>query len=188
MELTAPELFNHLKPDRAREAPLCIWRGGPLLGGADSGSLGYDHQRFLRRPTGAEAWATWPSCFTTGHGAGVRGVSNELNDICKILNVKFRHYQEREIWAVYVDKENLATEWIYWHGGDLLQLPGNCKKRTLMRLSVSLSIRNKLLSTMKASSPDTEVTLVVKYFYWLARANLDQSDCMNPPQPFLAHN
>ncbi|XP_020483784.1 putative methyltransferase DDB_G0268948 [Labrus bergylta] len=33
---------------------------------------------------------------------------------------------------------------------------------------LSDDIRNKLLSAMKASSPETEVTVVVKYFYWLA--------------------
>uniref|UniRef100_A0A3Q1EQJ5 Si:ch211-93g23.2 n=1 Tax=Acanthochromis polyacanthus TaxID=80966 RepID=A0A3Q1EQJ5_9TELE len=33
---------------------------------------------------------------------------------------------------------------------------------------LSNDIRNKLMSTMKVSSPDTEVTMVVKYFYFLA--------------------
>uniref|UniRef100_H3C4F6 Si:ch211-93g23.2 n=1 Tax=Tetraodon nigroviridis TaxID=99883 RepID=H3C4F6_TETNG len=30
-------------------------------------------------------------------------------------------------------------------------------------------IQSRLMSTMKVSSPDTELTLVVKYFYWFAR-------------------
>ncbi|XP_068165889.1 putative methyltransferase DDB_G0268948 [Antennarius striatus] len=34
--------------------------------------------------------------------------------------------------------------------------------------SLSGGIMNKLLSAMKASSPDPEVTMVVKYYYWLA--------------------
>lgn len=34
---------------------------------------------------------------------------------------------------------------------------------------LSNDIRSKLLSVMGASSPDTEVVMVVKYFYWLAR-------------------
>ncbi|XP_068612580.1 malonyl-[acyl-carrier protein] O-methyltransferase-like [Brachionichthys hirsutus] len=33
---------------------------------------------------------------------------------------------------------------------------------------LSSGIKSKLLSAMKASSPDPEVTMVVKYFYWLA--------------------
>lgn len=33
---------------------------------------------------------------------------------------------------------------------------------------LSNDFRNKLMSTMKVSSPDTEVTMVVKYFYFLA--------------------
>ncbi|XP_068612586.1 putative methyltransferase DDB_G0268948 [Brachionichthys hirsutus] len=34
--------------------------------------------------------------------------------------------------------------------------------------SLSSRIKNKLLSAMEASSPDPEVTVVVKYYYWLA--------------------
>ncbi|XP_049919622.1 putative methyltransferase DDB_G0268948 [Epinephelus moara] len=34
---------------------------------------------------------------------------------------------------------------------------------------ISNDIRNKLLTAMKTSSSDPEVTVVVKYFYWLAR-------------------
>ncbi|CAJ1086819.1 putative methyltransferase DDB_G0268948 isoform X1 [Xyrichtys novacula] len=34
---------------------------------------------------------------------------------------------------------------------------------------LSDDIRTKLLSAMKVSSPETEVTVVIKYFYWLAR-------------------
>ncbi|XP_075951288.1 uncharacterized protein LOC142953105 [Anarhichas minor] len=37
---------------------------------------------------------------------------------------------------------------------------------------LSNDTRNKLMSAMKVSSPDTEVTVVVKYFYWLARKPL----------------
>uniref|UniRef100_A0A8C2XDZ9 Si:ch211-93g23.2 n=1 Tax=Cyclopterus lumpus TaxID=8103 RepID=A0A8C2XDZ9_CYCLU len=37
---------------------------------------------------------------------------------------------------------------------------------------LSTDTRNKLTSAMKASSPDPEVTMVVKYFYWLARKPL----------------
>ncbi|XP_068576000.1 uncharacterized protein, partial [Cebidichthys violaceus] len=37
---------------------------------------------------------------------------------------------------------------------------------------LSNDVRNKLMSVMKVSSPDTEVTVVVKYFYWLARKPL----------------
>uniref|UniRef100_UPI0037E70310 putative methyltransferase DDB_G0268948 n=1 Tax=Semicossyphus pulcher TaxID=241346 RepID=UPI0037E70310 len=34
---------------------------------------------------------------------------------------------------------------------------------------LSDDMRNKLLSAMKASSPDADVTVVLKFFYWLAR-------------------
>ncbi|XP_042368776.1 putative methyltransferase DDB_G0268948 [Plectropomus leopardus] len=34
---------------------------------------------------------------------------------------------------------------------------------------ISNDIRSKLLSAMETSSPDPEVTVVVKYFYWMAR-------------------
>ncbi|KAM8904569.1 putative methyltransferase [Spinachia spinachia] len=37
---------------------------------------------------------------------------------------------------------------------------------------LSNDTRNKLMCAMKVSSPDTEVTVVVKYFYWLARKPL----------------
>nr|XP_040033723.1 putative methyltransferase DDB_G0268948 [Gasterosteus aculeatus aculeatus] len=37
---------------------------------------------------------------------------------------------------------------------------------------LSSDTRNKLMCAMKVSSPDTEVTVVVNYFYWLARKPL----------------
>ncbi|XP_074520877.1 putative methyltransferase DDB_G0268948 [Halichoeres trimaculatus] len=42
------------------------------------------------------------------------------------------------------------------------------KKDPAAAKRLSDDIRNKLLSAMTVSSPETEVTVVVKYFYWLA--------------------
>ncbi|XP_023276083.1 probable S-adenosylmethionine-dependent methyltransferase CRG1 isoform X2 [Seriola lalandi dorsalis] len=105
----------------------------------------FDHQRFLQeadrvlRPGGCLALLSYTMDMELEYG----DVSNTLNDIFLRCPASFpkslyrinlsedllRHVcllllPRQRVERVSLRKKNLATEWIYWHGGDLLQLPG----------------------------------------------------------------
>ncbi|XP_040888519.1 trans-aconitate 3-methyltransferase-like [Toxotes jaculatrix] len=152
----------------------------------------FDHQRFLQeadrllRPGGCLALVSYTMDMELEYG----DVSNTLNDICKELYAALLPFRNPHIRS--------GSEKIYLDMFDCCSYPDKeWNERLLIKRTMPLSgyigmvetfssyqklqekdpaeaerlsddIRNKLLLTMKVSSPDTEVTVIVKYFYWLA--------------------
>ncbi|XP_039907353.1 putative methyltransferase DDB_G0268948 [Simochromis diagramma] len=152
----------------------------------------FDHQRFLKeadrvlKPGGCLALLSYTMDMELEYG----DISSTLNDICKEFYgalLPFRDpYIGKSSKKIYLDMFNSCSypdkEW-----NECLQT-----KRTLplsqyigmvetfssyQKLKnkdpaeakhLSDHIRNKLMSAMKVSSPKTEVTMIMHYFYWLA--------------------
>lgn len=117
--------------------------------------------------------------------------STVLNDICKEFYtalLPFRNpclgtssvkiYSDMFDSCTYPDKEwneCLRVKWTLPLNGYIGMVETFTSYQKLLKKDpaeaerLSNDIRNKLMSAMKVSSPDTEVTVVMKYFYWLAR-------------------
>ncbi|XP_038554263.1 putative methyltransferase DDB_G0268948 [Micropterus salmoides] len=152
----------------------------------------FDRPKFLLeadrvlRPGGCLALLS----YTMDMGLEYGDVSNTLNDICKEFYAALLHFRDPYIGSSsvkiysdmfdscsYPDKEwteCLLVKKILPLNGyiGMVQTFSNYQKLQQKDPAeaerLSNDIRNKLLSAMKVSSPDTEVTVVVKYFYWLA--------------------
>ncbi|XP_045914689.1 putative methyltransferase DDB_G0268948 [Micropterus dolomieu] len=152
----------------------------------------FDRPKFLLeadrvlRPGGCLALLS----YTMDMGLEYGDVSNTLNDICKEFYAVLLHFRDPYIGSSsvkiysdmfdscsYPDKEwteCLLVKKILPLNGyiGMVQTFSNYQKLQQKDPAeaerLSNDIRNKLLSAMKVSSPDTEVTVVVKYFYWLA--------------------
>ncbi|XP_068612595.1 uncharacterized protein [Brachionichthys hirsutus] len=115
-------------------------------------------------------------------------VSDKLNDICQeyhaavlslqdmVLNTKAHYRSMFNSWS-YPDKEwndCLRIKRTIPVSGYINMIETTSHFQTLKKQdpteaeSLSSRIKSKLLSAMEASSPDPEVTVVVKYHYWLA--------------------
>ncbi|XP_023276082.1 putative methyltransferase DDB_G0268948 isoform X1 [Seriola lalandi dorsalis] len=153
----------------------------------------FDHQRFLQeadrvlRPGGCLALLSYTMDMELEYG----DVSNTLNDICKefyaallpfrnpyIGSISLKIYSDMFASCSYPDKEwneCLCVKRTLPLSGYIGMVETFSSYQALQQQDpaeaerLSNDIRNKLLSTMKVSSPDTEVTVIVKYFYWLAR-------------------
>ncbi|XP_056227016.1 putative methyltransferase DDB_G0268948 isoform X3 [Seriola aureovittata] len=153
----------------------------------------FDHQRFLQeadrvlRPGGCLALLSYTVDMELEYG----DVSNTLNDICKefyaallpfrnpyIGSSSLKIYSDMFASCSYPDKEwneCLCVKRTLPLSGYIGMVETFSSYQALQQQDpaeaerLSNDIRNKLLSTMKVSSPDTEVTVIVKYFYWLAR-------------------
>ncbi|KAM9835941.1 putative methyltransferase [Aulostomus maculatus] len=153
----------------------------------------FDRQRFLReadrvlRPGGCLALLS----YTLDMELDYKDVSDTLNDICKEFYaalLPFRNaflgtnsmkiYTDMFDSCPYPDKEwnecvrlNRTLPLNGYIG--MVETFSSYQKLKQMDPAearrLSDDIRTKLLSAMQVSSPDTEVTVVVKYFYWLAR-------------------
>ncbi|XP_067439351.1 putative methyltransferase DDB_G0268948 [Thunnus thynnus] len=152
----------------------------------------FDRQRFLQeadrvlRPGGCLALLS----YTMDMELEYRDVSNKLNDICKEFYAALLPFRDPYLASssgkIYSDMFDSCSypgkEW-----NDCLRisrpLPLNGyigmvetftsyqklkQKDPVEAERLSNDIRNKLLSAMQVSSPDTEVSVVMKYFYWLA--------------------
>lgn len=78
------------------------------------------------------------------------------------------HCDERqESWIIYPD---ISRESFNFHL-DLEPTPNTHSfiNKPLSHFFFSSVFHLRLLSAMQVSSPDTEVSVVIKYFYWLAR-------------------
>ncbi|XP_074483365.1 putative methyltransferase DDB_G0268948 [Sebastes fasciatus] len=154
----------------------------------------FDRERFLleadrvQRPGGCLALLS----YTLDMELEYAGVSNNtLNDICKefyaallpfrdpyIGTSSLKIYSDMFDSCSYPDKEwndCLRVKRILPLSGYLGMVETFSSYQKLLKKEpaeaerLSNDIMNKLMSAMKVSSPDTEVTVVVKYFYWLAR-------------------
>nr|XP_046238835.1 putative methyltransferase DDB_G0268948 [Scatophagus argus] len=153
----------------------------------------FDHQKFLReanrvlRPGGCLALLSYTMDMELEYG----DLSNTLNDICKEFYAALLPFRDPYLGPssvkIYSDMFDSCSysdkEWNEcFRLKRILPVTGYIgmvetfsnyqklqKKDPNEAKRLSIDIRNKLLSAMKASSPDTEVTVVVKYFYWLAR-------------------
>ncbi|XP_041835236.1 putative methyltransferase DDB_G0268948 [Melanotaenia boesemani] len=152
----------------------------------------FDRPRFLQeadrvlRSGGCLALLSYSLSMTLEYG----DVSDALNDICKEFYAALIPYRSPYLGPssmnIYLDMFNSCTyqdkEWNEClHVKRTLPLRGYIgmvktfsnyqklkEKDPAEAERLSNDIQNKLLSAMKASSPDTEVTMVVHYFYWLA--------------------
>ncbi|XP_071320949.1 putative methyltransferase DDB_G0268948 [Trachinotus anak] len=152
----------------------------------------FDCQRFLQeadrvlRPGGCLALVSYTMDMELEYG----DISDKLNDICKEFYaalLPFRNpYLGSSSVKIYLDMFASCPypdkEWNEClHVKRTLPLSGYIgmvetfssyqllqQKDPAEAERLSNDIRNKLLSTMKVSSADTEVTLIVKYFYWSA--------------------
>ncbi|XP_078100103.1 putative methyltransferase DDB_G0268948 [Sander vitreus] len=153
----------------------------------------FDHKRFLLeadrvlRPGGCLALVSYTMDFELEYG----GVSNTaLNDICEEYYDALRPFRNSYIGTSsvkiysdlfdscsYPDKEwneCLRVKRILPLSGYIGMVETFSTYQALLQKDpaeakrLSNDTRNKLMSAMKVSSPDTEVTVVVKYFYWLA--------------------
>ncbi|XP_035533816.1 putative methyltransferase DDB_G0268948 [Morone saxatilis] len=152
----------------------------------------FDRQKFLLeadrvlRPGGCLALLSYTMDMELEYG----DVSNTLNDICKEFYAALLPFRNPYIGSssvkIYADmfdscpypekdwNECLHVKKIVPLTGYIGMVETFSSYQKLQQVDpaeaerLSNDIRNKLLSAMKASSPDTEVTLVVKYFYWLA--------------------
>ncbi|XP_039998382.1 putative methyltransferase DDB_G0268948 [Xiphias gladius] len=151
----------------------------------------FDCQRFLKeadrvlRPGGCLALVSYTMDMELEYG----DVSSALNDICKEFYAALLPFRNPYLGS--------SSERIYLNMFDSCSYPDKeWNEKLLVKRTMPLSgyigmvetfssyqklqqkdpaeaerlsndIRNKLLSTMNVSSPDTEVTVVVKYFYWL---------------------
>ncbi|KAM4560289.1 putative methyltransferase [Odontesthes bonariensis] len=152
----------------------------------------FDRQRFLQeadrvlRPGGCLALLSYSMTMTLEYG----DASDALNDICKEFYAALLPFRSAYLGPssvnLYLDMFNSCSypdkEW-----NESLQVRRTVplsgyigmvetfssyqklkQKDPAEAERLSNDIQNKLLSTMKASSPDTEVTMVVHYFYLLA--------------------
>lgn len=153
----------------------------------------FNHQKFLLeadrvlRPGGCLALLSYTMNFELEYG----DISNTLNDICKefyaaLVPLRDPHIGTSSV-KIYSDMFDSCSypdkEWVeclrvkrtmplsgyigivetFSSYQTLLQKDPTEAKR------LSNDISNKLLTAMKTSSSDPEVTVVVNYFYWLAR-------------------
>uniref|UniRef100_A0A8D0AYY7 Si:ch211-93g23.2 n=1 Tax=Sander lucioperca TaxID=283035 RepID=A0A8D0AYY7_SANLU len=147
----------------------------------------FDRKRFLLeadrvlRPGGCLALLSYTMDFELEYG----GVSNTaLNDICEEVLSKSKNLNSVKIYSdlfdscSYPDKEwneCVRVKRILPLSGYIGIVETFSTYQALLQKDpaeaerLSNDTRNKLMSAMKVSSPDTEVTVVVKYFYWLAR-------------------
>ncbi|XP_076580192.1 uncharacterized protein LOC143316239 [Chaetodon auriga] len=153
----------------------------------------FDHQKFLLeadrvlRPGGCLALLSYTMDMELEYG----DITNALNDICKefyaallpfrnpyIGSSSVKIYTDMLDSCSYLDKEWNECFWVKRtvpltaYMGMVQTFSSYQKlqeKDPAEAERLSNDIRNKLLSAMKASSPDPEVTVAVKYFYWLAR-------------------
>ncbi|XP_074484007.1 uncharacterized protein LOC141763337 [Sebastes fasciatus] len=154
----------------------------------------FDRKRFLLeadrvlRPGGCLALLSYTMYLELEYA----GVSNTtLNDICKEFYAGFRPYRNPYLGKcsvkIYSDLFDSCTypdkEWNdclrvkrilpltkYFRMVETFSTFQNLVKKDPAEAErLSNDIMNKLMSAMKVSSPDAEVTVVVKYFYWLAR-------------------
>uniref|UniRef100_A0A667WI62 Si:ch211-93g23.2 n=1 Tax=Myripristis murdjan TaxID=586833 RepID=A0A667WI62_9TELE len=152
----------------------------------------FDRARFLLeadrvlRPGGCLALCSYTLDMELEHG----DVSSTLNDICKEFYAALLPFRNQYLGAssvkIYKDMFDSCPypdkEWNECFRIKRL-VPLNDyigmvetfssyqklqKKDPAGAERLSNDIRNKLLSAMGVSSPDTEVVMVVKYFYWLA--------------------
>ncbi|XP_073318668.1 putative methyltransferase DDB_G0268948 [Pagrus major] len=153
----------------------------------------FDSQKFLLeadrvlRPGGCLALLSYTMDMELEYG----DISNTLNDICKEFYAALLPFRDPHIGlssmkiysdmfdsCEYLDKEWNECVWVK----RIMPLTGyigmveTFSSYEILRIKdpaeaerLSNDIRSKLLSAMKVSSPDTEVTVVVKYFYLLAR-------------------
>ncbi|KAF1371867.1 hypothetical protein PFLUV_G00273810 [Perca fluviatilis] len=153
----------------------------------------FDRKRFLLeadrvlRPGGCLALVSYTMDFELEYG----GVSNTaLNDICEeyydalrpfrnpyIGTSSVKNYSDLFDSCSYPDKEwneCVRVKRILPLSGYIGMVETFSTYQALLQKDpaeaerLSNDTRNKLMSAMKVSSPDTEVTVVVKYFYWLA--------------------
>ncbi|XP_070786916.1 putative methyltransferase DDB_G0268948 [Enoplosus armatus] len=152
----------------------------------------FDRPKFLLeadrvlRPGGCLALLSYTMDMELEYG----DVSNTLNDICKEFYAALLPFRNKYIGSSsvkiysdmcdscsYPDKEwneCLPVKNILPLSGYIGMVQTFSSYQKLQQKApaeaerLSNDIRNKLLSAMKVSSPDTEVTVVVKYFYWLA--------------------
>ncbi|CAN9498126.1 unnamed protein product [Ophioblennius macclurei] len=153
----------------------------------------FDRQRFLQeayrvlRPGGCLALLSYTMDMELEYG----GVSDALNDICKEFYATLFPYRNPHIGPssikIYADMFDSCPypdkEW-----NECLRIKRNVTLNDYIGMVQTFSnyqkfkekdsaeaeqltsrFRHKLLSAMKTSSPDTEVTMIVKYFYWLAQ-------------------
>ncbi|XP_059184274.1 putative methyltransferase DDB_G0268948 [Centropristis striata] len=152
----------------------------------------FDRKKFLLeadrvlRPGGCLALLSYTMDFELEYG----DISNTLNEICKEFYAALFPYRDPYLGTssvkIYSDMFDSCSypdkEW-----NECLRIKRNlplnryismvetfATYRRLVRKDpaeagrLSADVRNKLMSAMNVSSPDTEVTMVVKYFYWLA--------------------
>ncbi|CAG5934134.1 unnamed protein product [Menidia menidia] len=152
----------------------------------------FDHRRFLveadrvLRPGGCLALLSYTMDMALEYG----DISDALNDICEefyaaLLPFRNPHLGPRSV-DLYLNMFNLCSypdkEWnervevrrtlpLSGYIGMVETFSSYQKlkqKDPAEAERLSNDIRTKLLSTMKTSSPDPELTMVVHYFYWLA--------------------
>ncbi|KAE8278518.1 hypothetical protein D5F01_LYC23423 [Larimichthys crocea] len=174
----------------AEELPFAS--GGVDLVTAMTAAHWFDRQKFLLeadrvlRPGGCLALLSYSMDMELEYG----DVSNTLNDICKEFYAALLPYRNPYLGSssvkIYLDmfdscpypdkewNECLRVKRITplnryigmvetFSSYQILQ-----QKDPVEAERLSNEARNKLMSAMKVSSPDAEVTVIVKYFYWLA--------------------
>ncbi|XP_029942134.1 putative methyltransferase DDB_G0268948 [Salarias fasciatus] len=153
----------------------------------------FDRERFLQeayrvlRPGGCLALLSYTMDMELEYG----DVSDALNDICKEFYAILFPYRNPHIGTnsvkIYTDMFDSCPypdkEWnqcfrikrtVTLNGFiGMVETFSNYQKfkqkDSAEAERLSSNFRDKLMSAMKASSPDAEVTMIVKYFYWLAR-------------------
>ncbi|XP_072303305.1 uncharacterized protein [Eucyclogobius newberryi] len=139
------------------------------------------------RPGGCLALLTYDMDMKLEYG----DVSEKLKEVCKEFYAALLPFRNPRLGSfstiqIYKDMFNLCS---YpdkeWHEGLEVRRPitvngyislmqtysayQKCKEKNSQEAEeLSNRIRSKLLDTMQVSSPETEVTLVTKYFYWFA--------------------
>lgn len=152
----------------------------------------FDRQKFLQevdrvlRPGGCVALLSYTMDMELEYG----DISNSMNDVCKEFYAALLPFRDPYLGSnsrkIYTDMFDSCSypdkEWNECPIKRTVPLTGYIgmvqtfssyqklhKKDPAEAERLSTDIQNKFLSVMKTSSPDTEVTVVVKYFYWLAR-------------------
>ncbi|XP_030012908.1 putative methyltransferase DDB_G0268948 [Sphaeramia orbicularis] len=152
----------------------------------------FDRQRFLKeadrvlRPGGCLALLSYTMDMELEYG----DMSNTLNEICKEFYAALLPYRSPYLGPsskqIYLDMFNSCSypdkEWNectrvrravpldgYIRVVETFSSYQQLKRKDPVEAErLSNDVRSKLLSAMQVSSPDTEVTVVYKYFYWLA--------------------
>lgn len=152
----------------------------------------FDRQKFLEeadrvlRPGGCLAVLGYTMDMELEHG----DFTNALNDICKEFYAALLPFRDPYLGQssvnIYANMYDSCTypdkEWTECYrvkrtvslNGYIRMVETFSSYQKLYRKDpaeaerLSNDIRNKLVSAMKVSSPEAEVTLVVKYYYWLA--------------------